>query len=108
MAEVTDEDVKAAIQADKRFALINMASAVAAELRDCEGLKIFLMALRKEAEDALVEFADANIANPIEIMPLQVRVRSIVFLNRTIEELMNSARNAEDHLMNEVSEFNDG
>ena len=99
MTEVTEEDIQAAIQADKRFAKIHMAVSVAAELRDSNSVRLFLAALRKEAEDALEAFAYVNVANPMEIMPLQVRVRSIVFLNRTIEELMNSAKNAEAELI---------
>lgn len=108
MTDVTQEQIQAAIASDRRFALIEMASALAAELRDSKALHVFLMALRKDAEDALVDFADANIANAHEIMPLQVRVRTIVFLNRTIEEIMNSAKNAEDHLMNESAVNEDG
>jgi hypothetical protein len=109
MTEVTQEQIQSAIMSDKRYALISMAAAVAGELRDSKALHIFMMALRKEAEDALVEFADANIANSHEIMPLQVRVKTIVFLNRTIEELLNAAKNAEDHLMNDESaDLNNG
>jgi hypothetical protein len=101
MTEVTQEDIAAAKASDKRYALIDMSAIVAAELRDSKALHLFMAALRKEAEDAIFEFADANVANPQEIMPLQVRVKAIVFLNRTIEELMNSAANAADHVINE-------
>lgn len=108
MTEVTEEDIQAAISADKRFALIHMSAALAAELRDSKALHLFMASLRKEAEDALVEFADANIANLHEIMPLQVRVRAVVFLNRTIEELMAASRNAEAQLMNESADYPNG
>jgi hypothetical protein len=107
VVEVTQADIDAAKLADKRFALIEMSVAMAAELRDSAALRVFMAKLRRDAEDALVEFADANIANPHEIMPLQVKVQAIVFLNRTIEELMNAARNAEAQL-NEGGDLNDG
>lgn len=108
MVEVTQEHIEAAKASDKRFALIQMSSAMAAELRDSKALHVFMMALRKEAEDALVEFADVNIANPHEIMPLQVKVRAVVFLNRTIEELMTASRIAEAQLLEESAEYPDG
>ena len=101
MSEPTREEVEAAIANDRRFAVIDMGAAVAAELRDSNGLKLFLASLRREAEDALVEFADANIANMTEIVPLQVKVRSIVFLNRTIEQLMAQAATAEQQILSE-------
>ena len=97
--EVTQDIIDAAVSADKRFALIEMAASVAAELRDSNALKIFIMALRKEAEDAIEAFGDANIANTHEIMPLQVRVKALLFLNRTIEELMAAAKNAAEQLI---------
>lgn len=104
MTEVTQEDIQAAILSDKRYAIIDMSAAVAGELRESAGLKLFLASLRKEAEDALVEFADANVANLSEIVPLQVRVKSIVFLNRTIEQLLIQGNKAEFEVTQESRE----
>ena len=108
MVEVTQEHIDAAKAADSRFAIIQNAAAVAAELRDSSALRFFMASLRREAEDALVEFADANIANLQEIMPLQVKVRAVVFLNRTIEELMAASKIAEAQVLEESAEYPDG
>lgn len=101
MTEVSQEQIDAAIFTDKRFAIIDMAAAVAAELRDSSALGLFMASLRREAEDALVAFADANIANVSEIVPLQVRVQAVVFLNRTIEQLLAKAKVSEEQLISE-------
>lgn len=101
MSEPTPEQIQEAIFTDKRFAVIDMAAALAAELRDSKALHLFLASLRKEAEDALVAFADANIANVAEIVPLQVRVQTVVFLNRTIEQLLAQAKVCEEQILSE-------
>lgn len=102
MTEPTNEQIQDAIANDKRFAAIDLGVSLASELRDSRALSVFLSALAQEAQDALVEFADVNIANPQAIIPLQVRVRAVVFLNRTIEEVLNTARAAEAHVMAET------
>lgn len=106
MTEPTREQIEAAIASDKRFAVIHMGASVAAELRDSNGLKLFLAGLRQDAEDALVAFADANVADLAEIVPLQVRVKTIVFLNRTIEQLLAQAATAEQQLLSESESYN--
>jgi len=100
--EPTPEQIEEAIAHDKRFAMIDLGITLAAELRDSKALNIFINALAQEAQDCLVAFGDANVAQPTEIMPLQVRVRALLFLNRTIEDVFAQAKAAEQHVMSEI------
>ena len=107
MTEPTVEQIQDAIANDKRFAAIDMGVALATELRDSRSLAIFLSALAQEAQDALVAFGSANPADPAAIMPLQVRVRAMLFLNETIEQVLNTAKLAEQHVLAESRESAD-
>ena len=92
MTELTPEELQEIIGSDKRFLAIDIGAQMAAELRDSRALSMFLTALAQEAQDCLVEFSELPVADPLKVMPLQVRVRALMFLNRTIETILETAK----------------
>lgn len=86
---------------DARLQAVRLGIDFEAELRESRPLAVIYAAYKRDAELALLEFAEADLGDHRVIMDLQARVYRSVKAIRTIEAVRQSAAAAETDLLAE-------
>lgn len=83
------------IATDSRFAAISRAIAIETDLRDNETIKAILGAVWKDSVQAMEELAETSPADLESISLLLVKVKTQVYIRRTLNAIINQGRAAE-------------
>ena len=100
---LTPEQLDTIRSRDSRFAAIGRAIAIEADLRDNETIKALLGAVRADMEAGLDELADLSPGDPMAVAAALVKVRTFVWVRRTLNLILQhgaaaeAAVRAEDH-----------
>jgi hypothetical protein len=98
---VTDDPtdyVEQAKSRDTRFSILATSIAVEADLRDNETIKAIMAAIRADADRAMDEISDISPGDTVAISQHLVKIRSFVYLRRTLETILTRGRIAEQEI----------
>lgn len=95
---VSPQTISEAVARDQRFAVLQHAIAVETDLRDNETIKAIMAAVRADADQAFEDLADVSPENKDSIAVLLVRVRTLVYIRRTLQAILRRGQVAEQSL----------
>lgn len=95
MNDITPELIEFAKLRDTRFAVVSRAIAVETDLRDNHTIQILMSAVRADAEKAMEEIAEASPADTMLISTLLVKIRTLVYVRRTLNTILRMGAEAE-------------
>lgn len=98
---MNDTQLAEQIARDARLQAVRLGIDVDADLRDGRALAAVYAGFKRDAELALIEFADADIGDHRAIMNLQARVFRSVKTIRILDAIRHQAAIAEGDLMDE-------
>lgn len=101
MSDYPEDLIAAAIAADSRFARISRAIAIETDLRDNESIKAIMEAVWRDSVQAMEELSETSPADLKEISLLLVKIRTQVYIRRTLNVILNQGRAAEESVLNE-------
>ena len=87
--DISPEVIEAAKLRDGRIRQIDETLAIEAELRDSVALKALLAQYQKDADAAFLELAEVSPADQTAIAGLLVKVRSLVYIHRSLNYILN-------------------
>lgn len=101
-----EEDfVSLAISRDKRFAVLQEAIAVEADMRDNPTIKALIAFLRADAELAMAELAETSPLDSNAIASIAARVKSYTSVKRIIETILTRGKIAEHEIRQQDAQF---
>ena len=80
---------------DTRFAILSRAIAVEGDLRDNETIKAIMASVREDADRAMDDLAEASPADQVGLAALLVRVKTLVYIRRTLNTILGQGLAAE-------------
>jgi hypothetical protein len=86
---------------DTRFARIHHALGIQADLRDNDTIKAIMGAVRFDADAALDELVDLAPTDVNAISAALVRIRTLVYIRRTISNILTQGDHAQRSIMDE-------
>lgn len=95
MSDLTPDQLDALKSRDSRFAVLAEAIAVEADLRDNPTIKLLMAAVRQDADAAMEELADLSAADPVAMHKALVNVKTLVYIRRTLNALLQRGQVAE-------------
>ena len=98
MGDITPELVEAAKVRDGRIRLIGDAIAVENELRESPTIRHILRQVTTDADSAMEELADISPLDSVSVASLLVKIRTLVYIRRSLDALKRRA----DLAMHEV------
>ena len=95
---MSDAIVDEAMARDSRFAALGLAIALETDLRENDTIKVIMAAVRADADTAMDDLADMSPADTVGIAAALVKVRTLVYIRRTISTILNRGNAAEQSI----------
>lgn len=95
---VTPEYIEAMKSRDSRFAMVERAIAIETDLRDNQTIKAIIGAIKADADQAMEDLADLSPADTVAVSGALVRVRTLVYMRRTLNAILQRGAVAEQSL----------
>jgi hypothetical protein len=96
-----------AVSRDQRFAVLQQAIAVEADMRDNPTIRALTAAIRADAELAMAELAEISPVDTKAISLIAIRVKAYTSLKRYIEAILTRGKIAEQDIRMQDGQFGD-
>lgn len=102
---VDPDFVALTVSRDQRFAVLQEAIAVEADMRDNATIKAFIAYVRVDAELAMAELAETSPLDSKAVSMIATRVRAYTSLKRLLETILTRGKMAEEEIRQQDTQF---
>lgn len=98
MTDLTFDEIEAIKARDDRVRLFSEAIAVETDLRDNPTIRALMTAIRTDADQAMETLAETSPEDRLSITLLLVKIRTLVYVRRALDDVLRRGQAAEQAL----------